>query len=143
MVRDESEIDASAGATSSSESQARGLSPEDMRATWSVVDVLTSLKRRTSHPPTAALIRRKIDALSLPARDTLGFLVDFTIAETQGQLSPRQVGGMALAVRCFPDDTATEFAHVHARCEVVSAAAVEAIRYESTVELGDLAEGQC
>ena len=132
MVRDESEIDASAGATSSLESQARGLSPEDMRATWSVVDVLTSLKRRTSHPPTAALIRRKIDALSLPARDTLGFLVDFTIAETQGQLSPRQVGGMALAVRRYPDDTATEVAHVHARCEVVSAAAVEAVRFESS-----------
>ena len=131
-AEDDAGTSAPAGATSSSESQSRGLSPEDMRATWSVVDVLTSLKRRTSHPPTAALIRRKIDALSLPARDTLGFLVDFTIAETQGQLSPRQVGGMALAVRRYPDDTATEVAHVHARCEVVSAAAVEAVRFESS-----------
>ena len=131
-AEDDAGTSAPAGATSSSESQSRGLSPEDMRATWSVVDVLTSLKRRTSHPPTAALIRRKIDALSLPARDTLGFLVDFTIAEKQGRLSPRQVGGMALAVRCFPDDTATEVAHVHARCEVVSAAAVEAVRFESS-----------
>ena len=131
-AEDDAGTSAPAGATSSSESQSRGLSPEDMRATWSVVDVLTSLKRRTSHPPTAALIRRKIDALSLPARDTLGFLVDFMIAETQGQLSPRQVGGMALAVRRYPDDTATEVAHVHARCEVVSAAAVEAVRFESS-----------
>ena len=131
-AEDDADTSAPAGATSSSESQSRGLSPEDMRATWSVVDVLTSLKRRTSHPPTAALIRRKIDALSLPARDTLGFLVDFTIAKTQGQLSPRQVGGMALAVRRYPDDTATEVAHVHARCEVVSAAAVEAVRFESS-----------
>eukprot|EP00964_Phaeocystis_antarctica_P015077 scaffold8315_cov54-Phaeocystis_antarctica.AAC.6 len=111
-AEDDAGTSAPAGATSSSESQSRGLSPEDMRATWSVVDVLTSLKRRTSHPPTAALIRRKIDALSLPARDTLGFLVDFTIAKTQGQLSPRQIGGMALAVRRYPDDTATERSHM-------------------------------
>ena len=79
MVRDESEIDAPAGASTGSESQSRELSREDMRGTLSVVDVLTSLKRSTSHPPTAALIRRKIDALSLPALDTLGFLMDLTI----------------------------------------------------------------
>ena len=130
MVRDESEIDASAGATSSSESQARGLSPEDLWGTWSVVNALTSLKHH-SHPPTAVLIRRKIDALSLPALDTLGILVDLTIAEKHGRLSRHQVGGLAMAVRCFPDDTASEVAHVHACGEVVSAAAVEADRFES------------
>ena len=129
MLRDESEIDASAGATSSSESQARGLSPEDLWGTWSVVNALTSLKHH-SHPPTAVLIRRKIDALSLPALDTLGILVDLTIAEKHGRLSRHQVGGLAMAVRCFPDDTASEVAHVHACGEVVSAAAVEAARFE-------------
>ena len=35
-------------------SQAHELSREDLRRTWSVVDVLTSLKRNTSHSPTAA-----------------------------------------------------------------------------------------
>ena len=103
-----------------------------MQGTWSVVDLLTSLKRRTSHPPTAALIRRKFNALSLPALDTLVFMMDLTIAEKHGRLSRHQVGGLALAVRCFPDDTATEVAHVHARREVVSAAAVEAVRFESS-----------
>ena len=42
-------------------SQAHELSREDLRRTWSMVDILTSLKRSTSHSPTAALIRRKLD----------------------------------------------------------------------------------
>ena len=129
-AKDDAGTSAPAGASTGSESQACGLSNEDMRGTWSVVDLLTSLKWRTSHPPTAALIRRKIDALSLPALDTLGFLMDLTIAEKQGRLSPHQVGGLALAVRCFPGHIATEVAHVHACGEVVSAAAVEAARFE-------------
>ena len=57
-------------------SQAHELSREDLRRTWSVVDILTSLKRNTSHSPTAALIRRKLDALPLPALDKLGCLVE-------------------------------------------------------------------
>ena len=65
-------------------SQAHELSREDLRRTWSVVDVLTSLKRNTSHSPTAALIRRKLDALPLPALDKLGCLVDLTILQRHG-----------------------------------------------------------
>ena len=56
---------------------------EDLRVTWSAIDALTSLKHRSSNPPSAALIRRKIDALSLSALDSFGVLVDllFKIAE--------------------------------------------------------------
>ena len=38
-----------------------------------------------SHHPTAALIRRKFNALSLPALDTLVFMMDLTIAEKHGR----------------------------------------------------------
>ena len=80
--------------------QPLSLSEDQMRRTWALVDVLTSLKRRGNHPPpTAELIRRKFDALSLPALDTLSILVDSTIAEQRRRLSPRQVCGMAQAVR--------------------------------------------
>ena len=79
------------------ESQAPGLSREDLQAAWSVIKVLTSLKRRNSQPPTAALIRRKIDALSLPALDRLAFSVGLAIAETHGRLRVDQVGGLAWA----------------------------------------------
>ena len=82
------------------ESQAPGLSRGDLQAAWSVINVLTSLKRRKSQPPTAALIHRKIDALSLPALDDrLGFLVmvGLAIAETQSRLRVDQVGGLARA----------------------------------------------
>ena len=38
----------------------------EMRRTWTLVDLLTSLKRRANHPPpTAELIRRKFDTLPL------------------------------------------------------------------------------
>ena len=94
------------------ESQALGFSREDLQAACSVIKVLTSLKRRNSQPPTAALIRRKLDALSLPAIDRLGFVVGLTIGQTHGQLRVDQVGGLARAVRGFPADTATEVAHV-------------------------------
>ena len=106
------------------------MSREDLQAAWSVIRVLTSLKRRNSQPPTAALIRRKIDALSLPALDRLAFLVGLAIAETHGQLRVDQVGGLERAVRGFPADTATEVAHVLACGEVVSTAAVEVARFE-------------
>ena len=112
------------------ESQAPGFSREDLQVACSVIKVLTSLKRRNSQSPTAALIRRKLDALSLPAIDRLGFVVGLTIGQTHGQLRVDQVGGLARAVRGFPADTATEVAHVHACGEVVSTAAVEVARFE-------------
>ena len=103
------------------------MSFEQMRRTWALVDILTSLKRRTNHPPpTAELIRRKFDTLPMPALDTLSILVDQTIAEQHGRLSPSQVCGMARAVRSFPEDTAAEVAHAHACAKVVSDATVEA-----------------
>ena len=112
----------------------RGVPREDLRVTWSAIDALTSLKHRSSNPPSAALIRRKIDALSLSALDSFGVLVDllFKMAEKQCRLSPRQVDGLTWAVKCFPENTATEVAHVHARREVVSARAVEAARFEAS-----------
>ena len=103
------------------------LSFEQMRRTWALVDILTSLKRRTNHPPpTAELIRRKFDTLPMPALDTLSILVDQTIAEQHGRLSPSQVCGMARAVRSFQEDTAAEVAHAHACAKVVSDATIEA-----------------
>ena len=113
-------------------SQAHELSPEDLRRTWSVVDVLTALKRNTNHRPTAALIRRKVDALSLPALDKLGCLVDLTILQRHGHhLSTRHYHGFQLAINSFPNQTATEVALVHSRREVISAAAIDAVRFES------------
>ena len=107
-------------------------SNEEMRRTCDVLDVLTTFKRRTKQtPPTATLIRRKLDNLSIPALDTLSILVDHTISEKHRRLSPRQVCGMVQAVRCFPDETAAEVAHVHACNEVVSAAAVNAASFEA------------
>ena len=112
------------------------LSEDHMRRTWALVDILTLLKRRGNHPPpTAELIRRKYDALSLPALDTLSIMVDSTIAEQRRRLSPRQVCGMAQAVRAFQQDTASEVAHVHACNNVVSAAAVKRASYAASHEL--------
>ena len=116
--------------------QPLSLSEDQMRRTWALVDVLTSLKRRGNHPPpTAELIRRKFDALSLPALDTLSILMDSTIAEQRRRLSPRQVCGMAQAVRVFPEDTALEVAHMHACGHVVSAAALKRASYAASHEL--------
>ena len=112
------------------------LSEDQMRRTWGLVDILTLLKRRGNHPPpTAELIRRKFDALSLPALDTLSIMVDSTIAEQHRRLSPRQVCGMAQAVRVFQEDTASEIAQVHACNNVVSAAAVKRASYAASHEL--------
>ena len=112
-------------------SQAHELSREDLRRTWSVVDILTSLKRNTSHSPTAALIRRKLDALPLPALEKLGCLVDLTILQRHGHhLSTRHYHGFQLAISSFPDDTATEVARAHSCREVISAAAIEAARFD-------------
>ena len=97
------------------------LSDEQMRRTWALVDLLTSLKRRANHPPpTAELIRRRFDTLPMPALDTLSILVDHTISEQHGQLSQSQVCGMARAVRSFPEDTASEVAYAQACGKVVS-----------------------
>ena len=62
------------------------LPDEQMRRTWALVDILTSLKRRANQPPpTAELIRRKFDTLPMAALDTLSILVDHTIAEQHGR----------------------------------------------------------
>jgi len=107
----------------------QSLSEDEMRRTWALVDILTSLKRRGTHPPpTAELIRRKLDALSSPALDTLSILMDSTIAEQRLQLSPPQVRGMVQAVRVFPEDTASEVGHVHACGTVVSEEVVGLVR---------------
>ena len=83
----------------------------EMRRTWALVDMLTSVKRRANHPPpTAELIRRKFDTLPMPALDTLSILVDQTIAEQHGRLGQGMVCGMARAVRSFPEATAAEVA---------------------------------
>ena len=112
---------------------AQSLSEDEMRRTWALVDILTSLKRRANHPPpTAQLIRRKFDALSLPALETLSILVEHTIIEQHYRLSPRQVFGMAQAMRVFPEDTALEVAHVHACDNVVSAAAVKSASFNAS-----------
>ena len=109
------------------------LSEDQMRRTRGLVDIFTSLKRRANHPPpTAELIRRKFDALSLPALDTLSILVDHTIAEQHRRLSPRQICGMARAVRDFPEDTAKEVAYAHACNNVVSDATVKAASFQSS-----------
>jgi hypothetical protein len=109
------------------------LSEDQLRRTWSLVDVLTMLKRRANHPPpTAELIRRKFDALSLPALDTLSILIDHTIAEQHRRLSPRQVCGMSQAVRVFPEDTASEVAHAHACESVVSTTAAKRASFEAS-----------
>ncbi len=109
------------------------MSEDQMRRTWALVDILTSLKRRANHPPpTAELICRKFDALSLPALDTLSIVVDHAIAEQGRRLSPRQVCGMARAVRSFPEDTAAEVAHAHACGKVVTDATVEAARVQTS-----------
>ena len=105
----------------------------EMRRTWALVDLLTSLKRRANHPPpTAELIRRKFETLPRPALDTLSILVDQTIAEQHGRLSPSQVCGMARAVRSFPEATAAEVAYAHACGQVVSDATVEAARVQTS-----------
>ena len=105
-----------------------------MRGTFAIVDILTSLKRRTNqHPPTAELICRKFDALcSFMHTDTLSMLVNSTIARRHGRLGPRQVDGMARAVRFFPEDTASEVAYAHACGNVVSDATVKAASVESS-----------
>ena len=102
------------------------MSDDQMRRTRALVDILTSLKRRANHPPpTEELILRKFDALSLPALNTLSILIDHTTAGQHRRLSPRQVCGMSQAVRVFPEDTASEVAHVHACESVVSSAATK------------------
>ena len=105
----------------------------EMRRTWALVDLLTSLKRRANHPPpTAELIRRKFDTLPMPALDTLSILVDQTIAEQHGRLGQSMVCGMARAVRSFPEATAAEVAYAHACGQVVSDATIEAARVQTS-----------
>ena len=110
------------------------MSEDQMRRTRALVDILTSLKRRANHPPpTAELILRKFDDLSLPALDTLSLLIDHTTAGQHRRLSPRQICGMARAVRDFPEDTAKEVAYAHACNNVVSDATVKAASHQTGV----------
>ena len=105
----------------------------EMRRTWALVDILTSLKRRANHPPpTGELIRRKFDTLPRPALDTLSILVDQTIAEQHGRLGPGMVCGMARAVRSFQKDTAAEVAYAHACSKVVCDATVNAASVQTS-----------
>ena len=109
------------------------LSEDVMRRTRTLVDILTSLKRRANHPPpTAELILRKFDTLPMPELDMLSSLMDRTIAEQRGRLSHRQFCGMARAVRSFPEDTAAEVAYAHACDKVVSDAAVKAASFQTS-----------
>ena len=109
------------------------LSDEGMRRTWALVDLLTSVKRSANHPPpTAEFIRRKFDALSLPALDTLSVLVDHTIAERHCRLAQSHVFGMERAVRSFREETAAEVAHAHACNSVVSDATVKTVSLQTT-----------
>ena len=87
------------------------LPKQELRSTFAAVDVLTSLKWRGS-PPTAALVRRKVDSLTwLGAQDALCFLIDRTIADRHGWLSRHEFDGMTRAVRSSLADAAAEVAH--------------------------------
>ena len=56
-------------------SKSQPLSNEQMRRTWAMVDVLTSLKRRTNQaPPTADFIRRKFEAFARRPRRRISLL---------------------------------------------------------------------
>ena len=109
------------------------LSEEQLRRTWSLIDILTMLKRRGNlPPPTAELILRKFDGLSLLALDNLSMLIEYTIAEQGRRLCPDQVCAMAHAVRVFPEDTASEIAHAHACESVASADGVKRASHEGS-----------
>ena len=108
------------------------LPKQELRSTFAAVDVLTSLKWRGS-PPTAALVRRKVDSLTwLGAQDALCFLMDRTIADRHGWLSRHEFDGMMRAVQSFLADTAAEVAHVHARGAVASEEAVGFARNQAS-----------
>ena len=106
----------------------------EMRRTWALVDILTSLKtRRTNHPPpTAEQIIRKFDTLPMPALDALSILVESTMRELHAGLGQGMVCGMARAVRSFQADTAAEVAYAHACGKVVCDATVEAARVQTS-----------
>jgi hypothetical protein len=71
------------------------LSFEQMRRTWALVDILTSLKRRTNHPPpTAEQIIRKFDTLPMPALDALSILVKSTMRDLHAGLGQGMVCGV-------------------------------------------------
>lgn len=108
------------------------LSPEEVRAAYSVTDILTTLNLRTNHPPTPSLICRKLDSLSRPAFDSLSIMIAAKANIEDGvRLSSHQINGVARAVSsCFQADAASEIAHVHACGGVVSAAAAKAAYYE-------------
>ena len=108
------------------------LPKQELRSTFAAVDVLTSPKWRGS-PPTAALVRRKVDSLTwIGAQDALCFLIDRTIADRHGWLSRHEFDGMTRAVRSFLADTAAEVAHVHARGGVASEQAVGLARDQAS-----------
>ena len=113
--------------------ESQPLSNEQMRRTWAMVDVLTSLKRRTNQaPPTADFIRRKFEALSIPATETLSILMALTLRKENCPLAHFHVYGMAHAVGSFPKETASEVAHVLACDQIVSAAALKTASLEAS-----------
>ena len=109
----------------------------DQLCACSLVDIFTSLKRRTTQPPTQALIQRKINSLSLPALETLSLSVENRIVSNHGsrRLSPLQIAGTARAVQFFPTETVAEIAHVHALGEVMSAAAVGSVHFKPVTSI--------
>ena len=90
----------------------KNIGPEDLRSALSLVELLTSLKRR--RPPTEPLLRRKFDALPRSVVERLPFMVESVVAARHGRLTPHERDGMARAVCDFPAETAAESAHVHA-----------------------------
>ena len=127
--------------------ESQPLSNEQMRRTWAMVDVLTSLKRRPNQaPPTADFIRRKFEALSIPATETLSILMALTLRKENCPLAHFHVYGMAHAVGSFPKETASEVAHVLACDQIVSAAALKTASLEAShvlrLGLQHLAEAQ-
>ena len=100
----------------------KNIGPEDLRSALSLVELLTSLKRR--RPPTEPLLRRKFDALPRSVVERLPFMVESVVAARHGRLTPHERDGVARAVTSFAAETAAESAHVHACGAVVSEEAV-------------------
>lgn len=85
-------------------------SQEELRGAWSAIESIirrSSRNRRSNRPLTSLLIRRKLDALSGPALDSLTFIL-----ATKTDLSSHQVGGISRVVRYFQAEVAEEVAYV-------------------------------
>ena len=99
-------------------------SQAELRSAWSAIEIIirrSSRNRRSNRPLTSLLIRRKLDALSGPALDSLTFIL-----ATKSDLSSHQIGGISQAVRYFQAEVAAEVAYVHNCGAVVSEKASKA-----------------